>query len=500
MLFNEQAFLFVFLPVTLLVLVVLRKCFFSNRVVSIWTLVCSLFFYGFYEWKHLPVLLISFTINYIIGRRISSERDQSLSLIYLTLGILLNLSVLGIFKYSDFCLQSFSDLSPLGIALPLAISFFTFQQIAFLADLRGRKFKCPNFLDYALFVSFFPQLIAGPIVRSQVLLPQLNRGVLGQLSKESFWVGVCLFSIGIFKKAYFADGIRPMVEPIFARVAEGGSLAIMEAWIGATAFGMQIYFDFSAYSDMAVGLGLIFGLTLPINFNSPYKAKCVIEFWRRWHITLSEFLRDYLYKPLGGNRFGFGRGVTNVFIVMAIGGLWHGAGWTFVIWGLFHAVLISCNHLFRALRRSSDYINNEGLGFMGITKWLLTFCMISMSWVFFRCENLNGASEMISSMLGLNGIDLPRSIQIINNSEMIRLEGLLPNKVVVRELLPLLVGLLALVSLFPNSNTLVRYPKDFTSKLRIPPLKIVVFSGVLLFLGIKASFESIIMEFIYFKF
>lgn len=500
MLFNEQTFLFSFFPLTFLVLILLRKTIFSNRIATLWTLVCSLFFYGFYEWNHLPLLLLSFSINYFLGKRICSESNPTLSRFYLVFGIVLNLSILGIFKYSDFFLQNFSDSSSLGIALPLAISFFTFQQIAFLVDLNGKKVKCPGLIDYAMFVSFFPQLIAGPIVRAQVLLPQLQKRALGHLSQEDFWTGVCLFSIGIFKKAYLADGIRPMVELVFARVAEGSLISFLEAWIGAVAFGMQIYFDFSAYSDMAVGLGLIFGLKLPINFNSPYKSTSVIEFWRRWHITLSEFLRDYLYKPLGGNRFGLGRGVANVFIVMTIGGLWHGAGWNFVIWGVFHGVLIGFNHLFRVLGKSNASGKIERFGIESFAKWLITFCLITISWVFFRCESLSVAWEITSSMIGLNGFDLPRSIALLAPSEIIRCEGLLPNKIVDQELLPLLLSLIVLVCFFPNSTSLVGFSRIVAGKYSMPSLKIVILSGLLLFLGIKASFESITLEFIYFKF
>ncbi|MEE3061863.1 MAG: MBOAT family O-acyltransferase, partial [Verrucomicrobiota bacterium] len=297
MLFNEQSFLFLFLPIVFVGILLLRAG--SPHLSSWWIIFSSFFFYGFHGWEHLPLLTFSILLNFGLGSAIQRKVGNRSAAHLLTFGIVCNLGVLAVFKYADFLTSSLGFEHSLNLSLPLAISFFTFQQIAYLVDVRKGKMTSPSFTHYAVFVSFFPQLIAGPIVRCQQIIPQLREGRLGKLSSQAFWIGLCLFSIGLFKKACMADGIRPLVEPIFESSSTGGTLSMVEAWLGATAFGLQIYFDFSAYSDMALGLGLLLGIRLPFNFDSPYKAVNVVDFWRRWHVTLSEFLRDYLYKPLG---------------------------------------------------------------------------------------------------------------------------------------------------------------------------------------------------------
>ena len=402
------------------------------------------------------------------------------------------------FKYADFFLGTVGFNHSLDLALPLAISFFTFQQIAYLVDLRKGKVSSPSFLHYGLFVSFFPQLIAGPIVRCQQVIPQLKEGALGKLSSRAFWTGLCLFSLGLFKKACLADGIRPLAESTFGASADGTVLSIAEAWAGATAFGLQIYFDFSAYSEMALGLGLLFGLRLPLNFNSPYKAASMIDFWRRWHVTLSEFLRDYLYKPLGGNRLGVSRSIVNVMIVMALGGLWHGAGWTFVAWGVLHGCMIGANHLYRAWKEQ----NGGGrTSFMRrFSAHLATFAGVTLAWVFFRAEQFGPALEMIESMLGLNGMDLPRSMGFTGKGDHFRFDGMLPNQVAQISLLPFLVFLLGLVWFAPNSLQVMKVHLDESVPVRLPSCKVIFLCSILLFWGIKVSFEQTTHEFLYFRF
>ena len=327
MLFNSYEFIFCFVPFSVALFFILGKK--DHRLAILWLVVGSLYFYGWWEWIYIALIIISIVFNYFIGELLRPRPGTILCTrkAILIFGIIFNLVLLGYFKYSSFFIDNLNDLfstnfSVEKIILPLAISFFTFQQITYLVDMYRGEIRGQGILKYCLFVTFFPQLIAGPIVRCQRLMPQLVAGALGKLSRETLWSGLCLFSLGLFKKTCLADGMRPLADEVFAAAQDGTILSLAEAWTGATAFGLQIYFDFSAYSEMALGLGLLFGLRLPLNFDSPYKATNIIEFWRRWHITLSEFLRDYLYKPLGGNRSGVTRGIVNIFIVMALGGLW----------------------------------------------------------------------------------------------------------------------------------------------------------------------------------
>ena len=496
MLFNEQAFLFYFLPICLSGFWILRFKLKCTNISYFWCLLCSFFFYGFHGWYHLPLLISSILTNYFLGIIIEKKKDSRVCLLIMWLGIVVNLGVLGIFKYSDFFLGVVSTECFFGLALPLAISFFTFQQVAYLVDLRRGEISSPSLLSYAFFISFFPQLIAGPIVRCQQLIPQIKEKATLGLRRKDFWCGLCLFAMGLFKKTYFADGIRPLAEGIFDAAHEGTILSFTEAWIGGLSFGMQIYFDFSAYSDMAIGLGLLFGLSLPVNFNSPYKATSLIDFWRRWHITLSEFLRDYLYKPLGGNRCGVSRGIINVLLVMALGGLWHGAAWTFVAWGVFHGILIGFNHLLRAMRSKFP---SPKTSFLAWPSRLTVFLVVTISWIYFRCQDLSTAWEMISSMIGMNGFDLPRSFGLDANLSYVRFEGLLPNRIAELQLVPVLGFLILFVWFAPNSFNLLNYNSD-ESKRKQPSLPVVFVCGVLLFFGIKASFEQITLEFIYFRF
>lgn len=396
MLFNTFLFAFAFLPLALLGYFLLSKI--SLRLSIAFLLFASIGFYSYWNIAFLPLLLGSIATNYMIGRWISREKEANnkrRAMFALVTGLLFNLGLLSFFKYFDFFGQSLAWLvdanyTPIGITLPIGISFFTFTQIAYLVDChiaRVREYKVEN---YGLFVTYFPHLIAGPILHHKDMMPQFDRAESHVFSCGRLVIGMMFFVIGLFKKVVLADGISGFVAPVFD--VNHASLTILEAWCGALAYTFQLYFDFSAYSDMAYGLSYMFGIILPINFNSPYKARSIIDFWRRWHITLSSFLRDYLYIPLGGNRLGTMRRHANLMITMLLGGLWHGASWTFVIWGALHGSYLIINH---AIRRLLGNRQNVAISFLG---WLLTFMAVVVAWVFFRATSVEIALDVLQAM------------------------------------------------------------------------------------------------------
>lgn len=411
MLFNSFVFLGVFLPAVLLLFWAAERL----RIRSLTTgvlLVASLVYYGYWDYRFLWLICGSILVNYWLGLMLQEvrarRRDASASLL-LTTGVALNLAPLAYYKYADFALSSFSaapvDASLPALILPLGVSFFTFQQIAYLVDVRRGETAERRFLDYALFVTFFPQLIAGPIVHYKETLPQFRRfGAIG-LKASNVAVGLTIFAIGLFKKTVIADGIATASTPVFTAAAQGGSPDLLQAWQGALAYSFQLYFDFSAYSDMAIGAARIFGVRLPINFHAPYRATSIIDFWRRWHITLSRFLRDYVYIPLGGNRGRFAARYRNILVTMLIGGLWHGAGWTFVLWGGLHGLFLVANHLWRRA--------TGGLGAGSAARWtgrVLTFLVVVIAWVPFRAEDFDATVRIWAGMAGLNGLVLPQTL------------------------------------------------------------------------------------------
>jgi alginate O-acetyltransferase complex protein AlgI len=395
MLFSSFAFLFQFLPATILAFAAARLH--SPRAGIIVLVAASLVFYGAWRPVYLLLFLGSVVINFMLGLAMEKpERRRAVGLC----GVTLNLAVLGFFKYANFLLDTLRDVSGaplphLDVILPLGISFFTFQQIAYLVDImRGAKVE-RDIVSFTLFVSFFPHLIAGPLVHHAEMIPQFKRERLGRSARLAAQ-GWAIFVAGLFKKVVIADNLAQFVNPLFAHVDLGGSAPTEWAWLAILAYTLQIYFDFSGYSDMAIGLALMFGIRLPVNFRSPYKSLSIIEFWRRWHITLSRFLRDYLYIPLGGNRFGTGRRYNNLMLTMLLGGLWHGAGWTFLIWGGLHGLYLVVNHRWRDHKRRWP----EGSVGQG-TAWGLTFLAVVIAWVFFRARTLGGAGEMLASLAGL---------------------------------------------------------------------------------------------------
>jgi D-alanyl-lipoteichoic acid acyltransferase DltB (MBOAT superfamily) len=409
MLFNSYAFIFAFLPVSLLIYHALRRGGRGREAIVALTLL-SLFFYGW--WNPIYVLLlVPLTLaNFALARLIGSDgRRPACAQALLVLGVAGNLAVLGWFKYANFFADNLGALTGLElhmarIVLPLGISFFTFQKIAFLVDVYRGKVERLDFVDFSLFVSFFPQLIAGPIVHHSEVLPQFRRPALPPAYVET---GVTIFVIGLAKKVLLADTAALYASPGFAAAASGAQVDLLAAWSSALAYTAQLYFDFSGYSDMAIGAALLFGIRLPLNFASPYKAASIIEFWRRWHMTLSRFLRDYLYVPLGGNRHGKVRRYGNLFATMLLGGLWHGAGWTFVLWGALHGLYLIANHGWRTLRPRLTWLPQRYPALERKLGQALTFLAVVAAWVFFRAADASSALEIFKAMCGMNGFATP---------------------------------------------------------------------------------------------
>ena len=418
MLFNSYGFIFLYLPLVLLGFFLLARA--SHKLAAGWVAAASLFFYGYWNPAYVGLLFGSIVCNYALGLGIARSRESGIrgqgsakSKRLLVLAITANLLLLCYYKYANFFLDSInsiasSQLSLGEIILPLGISFFTFTQIAFLADTYQGKVKEVNFIHYTLFVTYFPHLIAGPVLHHKEMMPQFAQAATYRFNYQNMAVGLTIFFIGLFKKVVLADGIAVYVGPVFAAPAAGVALTFIDAWGGVLCYSLQLYFDFSGYSDMAIGLSRLFGVTLPLNFHSPYKSVNIIEFWRRWHMTLSRFLRDYLYFPLGGNRKGAPRRYVNLLATMLLGGLWHGAGWTFVIWGGLHGLYLAINHGWQSLRLHLGQNPHAPLSkTMHALAVLLTFLAVTVAWVFFRADSLDSALAVLRAMLGLNGVLLP---------------------------------------------------------------------------------------------
>ena len=408
MLFNSIEFLFFFLPFTLVAFFMVNR-FFGHKFAIATLVLCSLFFYSWWNPSYLALIISSMVLNYLAGRQLSQSSAKAKKSI-LFIGVALNLVTLGYFKYTNFLLDNINNVFSLGmswqtIILPLAISFFTFQQIAYLVDSYKGITREYSFLHYCLFVTFFPQLIAGPIVHHKEMLPQFQTKHAGQFRVDNFFVGLSIFAIGLFKKTVLADNLAVHANDIFAMADDGMRVDFVLAWVGALCYTLQLYFDFSGYSDMAIGLARMFNITLPLNFYSPYKSVSIVEFWRRWHITLSRFLRDYLYIPLGGNRKGSGRRYVNLLTTMILGGIWHGAGWNFVIWGFLHGMYLTINHFWQSLVNKVPILRLPTA-----VAWFITMIAVIIGWVFFRALSLDGAMMMLSGMFGQNGIDIPNAI------------------------------------------------------------------------------------------
>lgn len=405
MLFNSPIFLFGFLPLTALLCFVIRA--YMGREASLGFLVlASLFFYGWWNPVYLPLLIGLAIFNFLMARAIMMERLKpggGAATLLTTFGVTVDLASLGFFKYTDFLIGTSNvvletDFPLQHIILPLAISFFTFQKIAYLVDARRGEVEHHSFLEYCFFVMFFPQLIAGPIVHHKEIFSQTKQTRGFAFDRMNVMIGLTIFFVGLFKKVVLADNVAPVATAVFNSAAAGNEIGFFDAWEGMLAYTFQLYFDFSGYSDMAIGASRIFGIKLPLNFHSPYQALNITDFWRRWHMTLSRFLRDYLYISLGGNRRGKVRRYLNLFITMALGGLWHGPAWTFMLWGAAHGLMLIVNHGWSALPRKP--INTWWS--RGIAR-TLTFLCVALAWVLFRAADLDAA---ISIYLGLVALPL----------------------------------------------------------------------------------------------
>jgi D-alanyl-lipoteichoic acid acyltransferase DltB (MBOAT superfamily) len=413
MLFNSYTFLLLFLPA------VLAGCFWlahrrGPHAAALWLVFASFFFYGWWDARYVPLLAASVAFNYGVGQALVRSAGRAARTI-LGLGIAVDIGVLAYFKYAGFFGAGFNALAGTSldfgqIVLPLGISFFTFTQIAYLVDLYRDPARY-GVVPYALFVTYYPHLIAGPILHHREMMPQFERPAAFRYDSGNLAAGLAIFAIGLFKKVVLADGIAPHVAPVFDHAAGGYAPSLLEAWGATLAYGLQLYFDFSGYSDMAIGLSKMLGIRLPLNFDSPYKATSIIEFWRRWHMTLSRFLRDYLYVPLGGSRRGPLRHYLNLFVTMLLGGLWHGAAWTFVAWGAVHGLFLAINHGWRALKqRAGSSIALDSRWFRAGERAVgavLTFVAVFAAWALFRAQDLPSAFLILKGMAGIHGIVVP---------------------------------------------------------------------------------------------
>ncbi len=417
MLFNSYEFLFLFFPAALLLHSLADRISERARVVAI--IAVSFIFYAAWDVRFLALLATSILVNYGVGNALELAVEQQKEVRaarWLFFGVTFNLIVLCYFKYANFLITNLAAVTGTGftlshIILPLGISFFTFEQIGYLIDIKRGHLYRADLLRYALFVSFFPRLVAGPILRYSEILPQLTPSARRRLEASDLTIGLSIFVVGLCKKTVLADGIAPYANPIFAAAASGRPLDLFAAWGGTLAYTFQLYFDFSGYSDMAIGAARCFHIQFPMNFNSPYKATSIIEFWRRWHMTLSRFLRDYLYISLGGNRHGTARRYLNLMLTMLLGGLWHGANWTFVAWGGLHGLYLSIDHGWATIAQKSKLaMRFRGSRLGEAMGWLLTFIAVVVAWTFFRSPNFTAALDMLRGMAGQAGAVLPQGL------------------------------------------------------------------------------------------
>ena len=401
MLFNSYEFILLFLPLTFFGFFLLSKIG-GPKLGNFWLVFVSFFFYGWWDYRYVPLLFGSICFNYFVGKRIENAIGYKPWLVF---GIIGNMLLLGYFKYMGFFLDTVNMvigadwLDAPHIILPLGISFFTFTQTAYLIDAYRGETRNHSFLTYCEFVTIFPHLIAGPIINHREMIPQFTSIKTFSINYKNIAIGTSIFTIGLFKKVVIADALAPWVGDIFARADK---LTFIEAWVGALSYTFQLYFDFSGYSEMAIGLALMFNLAFPMNFNSPYKATSMIDFWRRWHMTMGLWVKKYLYIPLGGNRHGEGSKMRNLFISMLLIGLWHGAGWNFVFWGGLHGIFLAINHQWQRLKINLPTAVN----------WLLTFSCVVVCWVFFRADNFHNAVSILAAMTDVGNIALPAGEKI----------------------------------------------------------------------------------------
>jgi alginate O-acetyltransferase complex protein AlgI len=464
MLFSSYSFLLLFLPLALLLYYSAWTSAHPGAAVVV-LIIASLVFYGTWKPIYLTLLLASIAANSAISGKLAIHVPRRRA--WLIAGIGFNLVLLGYFKYTHFVLGIFTPGQTVAaITLPLGISFYTFQQIMFLTDIYKAGQRSHGLAYYAASMTFFPHLIAGPIVPYRELMPQFARAPGRALPWEQIAPGIMLFAVGLFKKVMLADPLSDPVARVFDGAARGEALSLADAWGGTLAYTFQLYFDFSGYSDMALGLGHMFGIRLPPNFLSPYKSLSIAEFWRRWHITLSNFLRGHLYIPLGGNRGTKARTACNLMLTMGLGGLWHGAGWTFVIWGLMHGTYLVVNRLWQAV----------GITLPRSVAWSITFSAVVLGWVTFRAASLDAALSIYRDMFS-GALDPMRLITTQNAVH---------------------IGLLAAIAFFtPNSIEWIRGTSERSARFR-PDLAYAICAVVLL---VVATLNLLrVSEFLYFNF
>jgi alginate O-acetyltransferase complex protein AlgI len=423
MLFTQFEFLFLFLPLAFAGYFLIARLIEAPTARMGWLAAASLVFYSYWDVRFVPVILVSIIVNYVMGILIAGQTNTKVRGSLFALAITANLLALGFYKYTNFGIQIFNAVAhahhpSLAIVLPLGISFFTFTQIAYLADVYGGYQHERNFVKYGLFVTYFPHLIAGPILHHREMMPQFGSETSRKISVENVAIGLTILTIGLFKKSFIADSFGLVANPVF-QAANSNHLHMLDAWGGALAYSLQIYFDFSGYSDMAIGISTLFGIKLPFNFDSPYKSQSIVEFWRRWHITLSRFLRDYLYIPLGGNRHGDRRRTINLATTMILGGLWHGAGFTFLIWGALHGLFLGINHRWTSLTQKHPKLQK-----MAASSWYpaaalcLTQFAVVMAWVFFRADDPNAAIRVLKGMIGLSNPEKFGPARLVTSYEL----------------------------------------------------------------------------------
>jgi alginate O-acetyltransferase complex protein AlgI len=504
MLFNSFEFIFLFLPVTLMGFFLLGRV--KHAYAAAWLAYASLIFYGYWNVAYVGLMLSSIIANYNFGLWIAKagvSHDEVSKKCLIIAAITANLLLLAYYKYANFFISSVNSVTGIqwslgDIILPLGISFFTFTQIAYLVDTYQGKVKENNFVHYLLFVTYFPHLIAGPLLHHKQMMPQFALPITYRFSNENFSLGVAYFTIGLAKKVLLADNLSEYATPVFSTASIGGGVGFLSSWIGVVAYSFQLYFDFSGYCDMAVGISKMFGINLPLNFNSPYKARSIIQFWQRWHMTLSQFLRDYLYIPLGGNRNGHLRRHANIMLTMLLGGLWHGASYTFVVWGFLHGIYLIINHVYR------HFIPSNILE-LRVASVMMTFVAVTVAWVFFRAETLSAAIEILKGMAGINGISFPMSWSWMEKYTfwipMLRYDGidveLLPAGATPSAVFILFGVSSVIIWLLPNSQDLIS--KLSTERLHRRVLTISAAVSGVMFSASLLSFNRV-SEFLYFQF
>jgi alginate O-acetyltransferase complex protein AlgI len=529
-LFNSAVFIAGFLPAVLIGFLLLAGTG-RPRMAAVWLTVSSLVFYGWWNPRYVPLLVGSIVFNYLLGGHLLRRPSRAV----LVFGIAANLLLLGYYKYTGFLVNTLGQAFGLnwtmtGIVLPLAISFFTFQQIAYLTDAHDGAVVEHDFLNYCLFITFFPHLIAGPITHHREMLSQFRDLGTFRPRLDNIAIGITLFLLGLFKKVIFADALGEKASPIFAVAAAGVTPSLPDAWTGALTYALQIYFDFSGYTDMAIGLGLLFGISLPPNFDSPYKARNIIEFWSRWHMTLTRFLTAYIYNPIvlrvtrarvaaGKPQPRRGKMSTGTFfalvayptmLTMFISGVWHGAGWQFVVFGLLHGFYLVVAHGWRAFKARQGWKLDSDVAWHRAAAVLLTFLCVVVAMVFFRAANVSAAMAMLAGMAGLNGATVDPSLTLLPGvpTFLQRIGQIL------RSDFTLIAALLAFVWALPNTQQWMRHyrtalnwrPQEhwldrrvpFTTWRPVPAFGAAV--GVFGFFALARAFSAAPTEFLYFQF